>query len=326
MIVVTGGAGFIGSALVWRLNQMGYENIMVVDELGTSEKWRNLAPLKFDDYFHKRDFLEMVERDKLPFTVRAVLHMGANSSTTERDVDHLVENNYRYTQKLAMYALRRNVRFIYASSAATYGDGSLGFEDRDELSLDLAPLNPYGFSKNVFDRWAYARKMFGEIVGLKFFNVFGPNEGHKGDMRSVVVKSYEQIKATGSVKLFKSYREGYADGEQKRDFLYVKDAVDIALYFLFNRESGGLFNVGSGAARTWLDLVGGVFSALGKEPNVEFVDMPEELREKYQYFTEAELTKLRRVGCDYQPRPLEDAVADYVTNYLEPGRRLGEED
>lgn len=314
MIVVTGGAGFIGSALVWRLNELGSENIIIVDELGCDEKWKNLVNLRFNDFINKDEFILLAEK-KLSFRPEAIIHMGANSSTTEKDADYLLKNNYEYTKTLASYSVKNNIRFIYASSAATYGDGSLGFDDNEELCSKLRPLNMYGYSKNLFDDFAVKNKMMNKIVGLKYFNVFGPNEYHKGDMRSVVHKAYEQIKSTGKVKLFKSKNPKYKDGEQLRDFIYVKDAVYMTLYFLENNLSG-IYNVGTGKARTWKDLVTAIFNSLAMPVNIEYIDMPEQLAQKYQYYTEAKLEKIKKAGYSKSISPLEDGVADYVKNYL----------
>lgn len=325
MIVVTGGAGFIGSALVWRLNQLGKKNIIIVDRLGIDEKWKNLVPLAYADYFDKGEFIDKIVNDEIEFEIEAIIHMGANSATTEKDADHLMENNYKYTQALAKYALEKDIRFIYASSAATYGDGSLGFEDTDENCLKLHPLNMYGYSKNIFDVYAYNNGMLNNIVGIKYFNVYGPNESHKGDMRSVVHKAFEQVRDYGKVNLFKSLHPDYKDGEQKRDFVYVKDAVEMTLFFLDHKDKNGLYNVGGGTARTWNALVTALFNAVGKPVNIEYVDMPEHLAEKYQYFTEANLAKIKKVGYRNPLYSLEDGVTDYVKNYLLKKKYLGEE-
>ncbi len=331
MIVVTGGAGFIGSAIIWRLNQLGRDDILVVDSLGTDEKWKNLASLRFHDYLERDEFLGLVRDGKLSGRksavseqVEAIIHMGACSSTTEQDATFLVRNNFEYTRQLAAFALSEGVRFIYASSAATYGDGSRGFLD-DELQIDqLRPLNMYGYSKQMFDQWAFRRGLFSKIVGLKYFNVYGPNEYHKGDMCSVVLKAFEQIKATGGMKLFKSYRKEYKDGEQVRDFVYVKDAVDMTLFFLQQRDAAGLFNVGSGVANTWNNLAGAIFNALGKPVKIDYVEMPESIKDKYQYYTCAHMSKIRKAGYTRGVTPLSEAVKDYVTNYLVKGTRLEE--
>lgn len=322
MIVVTGGAGFIGSAIVWRLNQLGIDNIIIVDRLGESEKWNNLIGLKYADIYHKDEYIELVAEDSIPFQVKAVLHLGACSSTTEKDADYLLYNNFKYTQTLATYCLEKEIRFIYASSAATYGNGANGYLD-DENALDtLVPLNMYGYSKHMFDLWAKREEILDEIVGIKYFNVFGPNEYHKDDMRSVIHKAYGQIKETGKVKLFKSYNSEYEDGKQMRDFIYVKDAVDMTLHFLENKDLNGLYNVGTGKARTWVDLVSSIFKAMDLEPNIEFIDMPEHLKSKYQYFTEAKIDKIRSSGYDKEITSLEVSVDDYVKEFLVKGKKL----
>lgn len=316
MIIVTGGAGFIGSSMVWKLNQQGISDILIVDHLGTSSKWKNLVNLKFTEFVHKDDFLKMVEDCKMPDEVSTIIHMGACSSTTEKNSDYLMENNYRYTVKLAEWALRMKVQFIYASSAATYGDGNSGFKDDDSLIDNLKPLNMYGYSKHLFDLWAKRNSVLNKMVGLKFFNVFGPNEYHKNDMSSVVYKSFHQIKETGKVRLFKSYQPKYKDGEQLRDFIYVKDCVEVIWWFLNNPQINGLFNLGTGKSRHWNDLVSSTFRSMGLEPNIEFVDMPENLKNSYQYFTEADMTKLFSMGYKTHFMSLEDSIKDYVQNYL----------
>ncbi|MCP5064251.1 MAG: ADP-glyceromanno-heptose 6-epimerase, partial [Ignavibacteriae bacterium] len=275
MIVVTGGAGFIGSAIVWRLNELGKDNIVIVDRLGKTEKWKNLVGLKYVDIYHKDDFINMVLEDVVPFSVEAIIHLGACSSTTQKDADYLLHNNFKYTQALAEYTLEKGARFIYASSAATYGDGSKGYLD-DETKLNkLQPLNMYGYSKHMFDLWTQKENVANEIVGMKFFNVYGPNEFHKDDMRSVIHKAYGQVKEIGKVQLFKSYKNDYKDGEQMRDFIYVKDAVDMTLHFLENKNENGLFNTGTGIARSWVDLVTALFNAMDLPVNIEFIEMPE---------------------------------------------------
>ena len=315
MIIVTGGAGFIGSAVVWELNKRGEKDIIIVDELGKDEKWKNLVGLKFNDFINKNNFLELLNDDNYSET-DAIIHMGANSSTTETDADYLLTNNYKYTKTLAEYCLANNIRFIYASSAATYGDGSMGFDDDKTDCGSLRPLNMYGYSKNLFDIWALNNNAFKDIAGIKYFNVYGPNEYHKADMRSVVHKAFEQIRDTGKVKLFKSGKPEYKDGEQMRDFIYVKSAVDMTLHFLDHREKSGLFNVGTGKARTWNDLVNILFSAMGIPAKIEYIDLPKHLAEKYQYFTEAPLTRIRDAGYTTPVISIEDGIADYVKNYL----------
>ncbi len=323
MIVVTGGAGFIGSAIVWKLNNLGYDNIIIVDELGTTDKWKNLVGLKFQEFLHKDDFISSIVEETIEFPIETIIHMGANSSTTEKDADHLFSNNYLYTRELAEYCLSNSIRFICASSAATYGDGSLGFDDDESKLETLRPLNMYGYSKHLFDMWAKKNKVFDRIVGIKYFNVYGPNEYHKGDMRSVVHKAFEQVRDTGKVRLFKSFNSNYKDGEQMRDFIYIKDAVDMTLHFLDKPTVNGIFNVGSGKARTWNALVTALFNAMGKPVNIEYIDLPEHLREKYQYFTEANLNKIKSAGYNQTITSLEDGINDYVKNYLLKSLYLG---
>ena len=321
MIIVTGGAGFIGSAFVWKLNEEGVDDILIVDNLGTSDKWKNLVALKYSDYIPKDRFSDMITSDRIPLDVTAVVHMGACSSTVERDAGYLMENNYRYSRKLAEWSLRRDIRFIYASSAATYGDGTQGFFDDNETSLTLRPINMYGYSKQLFDLWVLHNRLDLRFTGIKFFNVFGPNEYHKGDMRSVVHKAYGQIQRTGAVELFKSHKPGYADGEQKRDFVYVKDCVEVLWWLLDRPETTGIFNLGTGRARSWNDLIRAVFSAMKQEPAVRYVDMPEQIREQYQYYTEASMEKLKAAGYERPFHSLEEAVSDYVVEYLARGER-----
>jgi len=323
MIVVTGGAGFIGSVAVWRLNQLGYDKIIVVDELRSQEKWKNLNGLKFADIYHKKEFYNLIIEERLPFNIDAIVHLGACSATTEKDADYLVQNNYRYSLELVKYCLPRRARFIYASSAATYGDGKFGYDDNEAELEKLRPLNMYGYSKHMFDIWLKSNNVLDKVAGIKYFNVYGPNEYHKGNMRSVVHKAFEQIRDTGKVTLFKSYRDDYKDGEQKRDFIYVKDAVDMTLYFLDNRDKNGLFNVGTGNARTWNDLVSAIFNALNQPVNIEYIEMPYELQGKYQYFTEAKLDKIRSFGYDKPISSIEEGVEDYIKNYLLKDQFIG---
>lgn len=313
--IVTGGAGFIGSNIIAALNERGDDNILVVDDLGSDEKWKNLVGLKYDDYLDHISFRKAVLENKLG-NISAIFHMGACSATTERNAAYLADNNYRVTRELCSWALASGARFIYASSGATYGDGALGYSDDDALTPKLKPLNMYGYSKHMFDLWALRHGLLDKIVGVKFFNVYGPREDHKGDMRSVVHKAYGQICETGKVKLFKSYHPDYKDGEQVRDFVYVKDAVKVCLYFDRHREVSGLYNVGTGGCRPWVDLARAVFAAMGREPVIEFIEMPEHLRGKYQYHTEAAIGKLRAAGYADPFTSLEDGVKDYAESWL----------
>lgn len=323
--IVTGAAGFIGSAVVWGLNRAGVDDILIVDHLGESEKWKNLRALRYADYMEKDDFFRELAANGLPSSVKAVIHLGACSSTTELDASYLVHNNFERSKLLATLCAARGIRFIYASSAATYGAGERGYSDDLAGIPALRPLNMYGYSKQMFDLWAIRNGLVDSIAGMKFTNVFGPNERHKGSMRSMVCRAFEQIRDTGSVKLFKSCRPEYADGEQKRDFVYVKDIVDMILFLLDRPALCGIFNAGSGRAETWNELVSAVFAAMEKPCRIEYIDMPEILKGKYQYYTCADMTKLRAAGFAGGRTPLADAVADYVRGYLVPGRFLGDE-
>lgn len=324
-VLVTGGAGFIGSALVWALNQRGCSRIVIADFAASGLKAAGLVPLEFSSYVAPENLLAQLRSGSLG-CFDYVLHLGACSSTLEMDQDFLRRNNFEFTRDLAEWALGADARFLYASSAATYGDGSSGMDDNDLASLDrLVPLNPYAEWKHRFDLHARKEGWLDKIVGLKYFNVFGPNEGHKGEMRSVVHKSFEQVMETGVIRLFKSYRPEYKDGEQKRDFLYVKDAADMTLYLASSRTAAGIFNIGSGQAHTWNELATAVFSALGKPPQIEYIEMPEAIRSRYQYFTQADIHKLRSAGYRRPVTPFADAVHDYVVNYLVPGKFLGDE-
>ena len=313
MIIVTGAAGFIGSCVVSHLNRNGENDIIAVDVLRTNDKWKNLRHLSFIDYLDREQLLPFLENAK---NVRAIIHLGACSATTERDAYYLMENNYRYTLQLAQYALINNIRFIYASSAATYGMGEQGYDDDESQIYLLRPMNMYGYSKQVFDLKARREGWLKKIVGLKFFNVYGPNEYFKGDMSSVVFKAFNQIKEKGYVRLFKSHRPDFKDGEQLRDFIYVKDVLEVIMFFLNHPEINGLYNVGTGKARTFKDLVSATFNAMNLEPKIEYFDMPPELRDRYQYFTEAKMDKLRKAGFSKDFHSLEEGIKDYVQNYL----------
>ncbi len=324
MIVVTGGAGFIGSAIVQELNQRGISNILVVDDLDHEDKKKNLDSVKYADLQGKAAFLNAIQSRSPISPITALIHMGACSSTTETDQIFLTKNNFEYTRHLAEFCLEKGIRFIYASSAATYGDGAHGYLDDESQLNSLTPLNLYGDSKQRFDLWARDEKAFDKIVGLKYFNVYGPNEYHKGDMQSMVRKGFFQIQETGKMRLFKSYKDDYTDGGQERDFLYIKDAVAMTLFFLDRPKIGGLFNVGSGTARNWNHLAKALFSALGKELNIEYIEMPVSIRDQYQYHTQACMGKICKAGYDAPTTFLENGIKDYVQNYLLPGKRLGE--
>jgi ADP-L-glycero-D-manno-heptose 6-epimerase len=319
MIVVTGGAGFIGSALVHGLNQKGIENIWLVDDIDHPKKQKNLDTLTYARWVGKDDFLKEVTGLK---ACSAILHMGACSSTTETNEVYLRKNNFEYTQSLAKYCLKRNIRFIYASSAATYGAGENGYSDNESKLETLAPLNLYGYSKQWFDLWAKEVGALKTIVGLKYFNVFGPNEYHKGDMQSMVRKGFLQARDVDTLNLFKSYKPGYENGGQERDFLYVRDAVAMTLFFLERKDIGGIFNVGSGKARNWNDLASAVFQALNKKQNIKYIEMPKSIRNQYQYHTCAEIKKIRSAGYTESITSLEEGVLDYIKNYLIPDKHL----
>lgn len=321
MIIVTGGAGFIGSNLVAALEARGEKNIVVVDRFGTDDKWRNLAKRSQADIIPPEKLSDLIAVRR--HDIQAIFHMGAISATTERDVDLILANNWRLSAELWDLATRFELRLIYASSAATYGDGAQGFDD--DLSSPalarLVPLNPYAWSKHLFDlRVARAHetgeRMPQQWAGLKFFNVFGPNEAHKGGQMSVVPQFYRQIRADGVAKLFKSYRPDYPDGGQTRDFIHVDDTVAVMLWLFDRPEANGLFNVGTGKARSFLDIANAIFEAIGRTPQIEFVDMPEPLRDRYQYFTQARTDRLRAAGFARPFTSLEDGVADYVTRFL----------
>jgi len=318
MIIVTGGAGFIGSALVWALNKKRREDIIIVDHFGKDDKYKNLVFLKFMDVFDRDDFGQMVHDGFLKNNKIDVLyHLGACSSTTELDMNFLLRNNFEYTKFLCGHSVNNNIRFVYASSAATYGEGKQGYED-DESKLDtLRPLNPYGYSKQLFDQWAKREGFLDRIAGMKYFNVFGPNEYHKGDMQSIVSKAYKQVKENGKARLFKSYSKEYGDGEQKRDFVYVKDAVDMTIYFGENKIVNGIYNIGTGNANTFNSFVKPIFKALGVKENIEYFEMPEVLQGRYQDFTQANMDKIRKTGYKGTFTSIENAVIDYVKNYLD---------
>lgn len=319
MLVVTGGAGFIGSCLLKALNQRGYEDILVIDNIANTGKWKNLRNKKYRTYINKRDFIDRL--DKLD--VGGIVHLGACSSTTETDFDYLWKNNFEYTKILWNYCTDHQIPFIYASSAATYGDGKRGFDDKIDIDV-LRPLNGYGYSKQVFDQWVehQASEYPRQYVGLKFFNVYGPNEYWKGPMASMVYHGFRQIKESGEIRLFKSYNSKYEDGEQLRDFVYVKDVCDVILWFLCHGNVSGLFNVGTGRAQSFRDLAEAIFGALHMEPNIHYIEMPVSLKDKYQYYTRADITKLRDAGYNREFRNIEHGVIDYVQTYLDKGYEI----
>jgi ADP-L-glycero-D-manno-heptose 6-epimerase len=313
VIVVTGAAGFIGSCLVAKLNELGRTDLIVVDHYDNDEdpKKLNLVKKRYQRYYDKAEYLKLLRRDQFDFDVDCILHMGACSSTTLQDADYFQKNNYEYSLQVAQWAIKNNARLIYASSAATYGDGEQGYSDDDAKTPLLKPLNLYGESKQRFDLWVLDQGYQDRMAGLKFFNVYGPNEYHKGDMKSVIAKAYDRVVGEGKISLFKSYRPEYGDGEQMRDFIYVKDVADVILYLMQNPAINGIFNVGTGQARSWNDLARALFASVGRPPCIEYIEMPETLRPRYQYFTEAKMQKLRQAGYAKPFTALEDGIADY---------------
>jgi ADP-L-glycero-D-manno-heptose 6-epimerase len=320
VIVVTGAAGFIGSCIVAQLNQRGVKDLVLVDRWDADGLMKkNLEGKFYTKFYDKCDFLQMMLSDAITQDVEAVIHMGACSSTTGTDREYYRRNNFEYSCHVARWALRKKARLIYASSAATYGDGENGYSDSIESIRVCKPLNYYGESKQKFDEWVLDNQLYDKVVGLKFFNVFGPNEYHKGDMRSVIVKAYERLVSEGRMMLFKSHRAEYADGAQMRDFIYVKDVVDVVEFFLKKPDINGIYNVGTGHARTWNDVAKALFAAAGKPVNIEYIPMPDALRGKYQYFTEADVARLRKAGYTKAFTSLEVSVKDYV-GYLKSHR------
>ncbi len=320
MVIVTGGAGFIGSVLVYELNLRGNENIIIVDDFEDQDKWLNLRGLKYSKIISISDFYSMENWGEFQ-NAEAIYHMGACSATTETDMDYLYENNFLCTRQLCHFAIDNNIPFLYASSAATYGDGEDGYDDDPAKVPSLRPLNKYGYSKQLFDEWILKKKNVPSTwFGFKFFNVFGPNEYHKDSMVSVVYKAFHQINESGKVKLFKSHKEGFADGEQKRDFVYVRDVaramIELAEISKGKVDFNGIYNLGTGTARTFKDLVNATFKAMNKDSNIEYIDMPDNIRNQYQYFTEANMNKLFKVLPEFKFLSLEEAVSDYVKNYL----------
>lgn len=313
-IVVTGGAGFIGSCIIRTLNDMGIEDVIVVDNIASTDKWMNIRNKKYSEYIHKNEFISNLKKYD---GITAIIHMGACSSTTEKNFDYLYENNFEYSKCLWEYCIEKNISFIYASSAATYGSGELGFNDKNNINT-LMPLNGYGYSKQIFDQWIKKQNIFPpQYVGLKFFNVYGPNEYFKNSMASMVYHGFNQIKKNGNLGLFKSYHPNYRDGEQLRDFVYVKDVCKVIKFFIETPNKSGLFNVGTGRAQSFKQLAEATFHALNLEPSITYIDMPDHLKDKYQYFTEAKIDKLREAGYLDNFYTVEQGVTDYVLSYLE---------
>ena len=318
MIIVTGGAGFIGSCIVRTLNDLGIEDIVIVDHISDTDKWMNICNKKYLEYINRDTFLNKIHN--FDGKITHIIHMGACSSTTEKNFDFLYQNNFEYSKALWSYCAEQKICFIYASSAATYGDGKMGFDDKEDIRY-LRPLNGYGYSKQLFDLWVEREIKNGnrtpkQHVGLKFFNVYGPNEYFKGSMASVIFHTYNEVLQTGKKGLFKSYKEGFKNGEQLRDFIYVKDICKVITFILSNSNINGLYNLGTGKARSFNDLVNATFNAMEIKPCIEYIDMPENIKNKYQYYTQAEMSKLRSVGYVEPFYSLEDGVTDYVRNYL----------
>ena len=324
MILVTGGAGFIGSNIVRMLNDKGFDDIIICDHICETDKWMNMRNKRYIEYIERSELLGRL--CDFSGKISHVIHMGACSATTEKNFDFLYKNNFEFTKALWKYCAEEGISFIYASSAATYGNGNEGFDDEDDIKK-LMPLNGYGYSKQLFDLWSEkeiqkGNKLPKQYVGFKFFNVYGPNEYFKGSMASVIFHTFNDVTKTGKKGLFKSYKEGYEDGKQLRDFVYVKDICKVIDYVMDNSDVNGLFNLGTGVARSFYDLAVATFESMGKKPNIEFIDMPEQLKGKYQYFTEAKMNKLRKTGYKEEFYSLEDGVRDYVTNYLMEGYKI----
>ncbi|MBK6949798.1 MAG: ADP-glyceromanno-heptose 6-epimerase [Haliscomenobacter sp.] len=315
MIIITGAAGFIGSCMVRKLNDQGHMNLLVVDDFSREDKNRNLAGKNYIARVHRDDLFSWI--DRMHQSIEFIFHLGARTDTTEKDTAIFDRLNLHYSQEVWKRCAQYGIPLVYASSAATYGLGELGYDDRHDIVDRLRPLNPYGVSKNDFDIWALEQEKTPPFwAGLKFFNVYGPNEYHKGRMASVIFHTVRQIKATGGMKLFRSHRPDYGDGAQSRDFIFVKDVLDIQYFLYENRRHSGLYNVGTGKARTFLDLATNTFLAMGLAPNISFIDTPEDIRDTYQYFTEANMEKLRGIGYDQPFHSLEDGIREYVQHYL----------
>ncbi|MES2590624.1 MAG: ADP-glyceromanno-heptose 6-epimerase [Bacteroidota bacterium] len=315
MIIVTGAAGFIGSCLVSKLNEEGFIDLILVDDFSNPEKMKNLDDKKYSQKIHRDEFIEWLKTNQR--LVQFVFHLGARTDTTEFNKEIFDKLNLNYSKNLWNVCVEFGLPLVYASSAATYGLGEFGYDDNEDSIEKLKPLNPYGDSKNDFDNWVLKQEKKPYFwAGLKFFNVYGPNEYHKGRMASVIFHAFKQIQEKGSVKLFRSHHSDYKDGEQLRDFVYVKDVVEVCYFLLHHRKNSGIYNLGSGIARTFVDLAKNTFSALEKEANIEFIDTPIDIRDKYQYFTEANMSKLKKIGYSTPFHTLEEGVKDYVQNYL----------
>lgn len=316
MIILTGGAGFIGSCFLSKLNSMGIKDVIVVDNLGTENKWKNLNGKDFYRYYHKTEFRDIIRNNPASLgEIDYVAHLGACSSTVECDADYIMDNNTAYSIDLLKFAVEKDIPFMYASSAATYGDGTEGYSD-DKFD-ELRPLNPYGFSKHQFDKWVINNRLVDKVIGLKYFNVFGPNEYHKGNMASMVYKSFNQVSETGEISLFKSNDPQYTDGGQMRDFIYVKDAVDV-MWKMLEKGKGisGIYNLGTGEPHSWNELAEAIFNAMGLPKNIKYIDMPEKLSKQYQNYTKAEMGKMQRNGIEHKFLSLQDSVSDYINNHL----------
>jgi ADP-L-glycero-D-manno-heptose 6-epimerase len=315
VILLTGAAGFIGSYLLGYLNKKGFSNIIIADDFSEEDKWFNFDSKQFIAKVEREQLFEWLKKEQPQ--IDFVFHLGARTDTTEFDYSVHEKLNVQYSKSIWNYCADKNIPLVYASSAATYGNGDLGYKDDHELVEKLQPLNPYGISKNEFDKWALKQAAQPPFwAGLKFFNVYGPNEYHKGRMASVIFHSFNQVKSTGKVKLFRSHKPDFKDGQQLRDFIYVEDVARVCYWLMENPVASGLYNLGTGKARTFEDLVKATFTAMSREPVIEYIDMPEDIRDKYQYFTEADMTKLRSTGYEEKFFSLEDGVADYVKKYL----------
>ena len=322
MIILTGAAGFIGSCFLRKLNSEGISDLIIVDHLGNDNKWRNLTGKEINLYYHKKDFRKALKRGEInPKEIDYIIHLGACSSTTERDADFIMDNNLSYSVELANFALANDISFMYASSAATYGDGSDGYSDYE---FDhIKPLNPYGLSKHLFDKWIINNKYDGRVVGLKYFNVFGPNEYHKGGMASMVLKAFQQIREKGEIELFKSNTPEFPDGGQMRDFIYIKDVIEVMWQiFKKGKNINGIFNLGTGKTHSWNELATAVFEALDKPVNIKYIDMPTPLTKQYQNYTKADMEKMKKAGIDYNFTEFKDSIFDYTNGYLQQDYKI----